>query len=178
MIDRTPPPDIDTIELVSHRRHVHLAILTSVAPSALMLGLSLFTEAAFFLVVILLFVSVGALNYHLTESRPVPRKLRMSPDGIWEEARQGLVRQHGWSDVHTVREHLHTVKGRHRTELHFIDAREPLTLYPYAMQLTACNGQPHLARFSDHLAVTGIRWDRPITYARHIVAQHVPTFRA
>lgn len=44
------------------------------------------------------------------------------------------------------------------------------------MRLTSCHGEPDTGRFSEHLVVTGIRWGRPVTYARHLIARQVPGF--
>ena len=176
MIALTPPEHIDTIERVAHRRDARTALLTTVVPSSVMLLLYLGTGSTFILFPIVLFVAVGVLNDYLTESRPVPRALRISPDGVREETREGLVREHGWADLHSVREHLLTVRGRHRAEVYLHDGRAPLYLYPQAMRLTTCNGEPDAGRFSEQLVVTGIRWGRPVTYARHLIARQVPGF--
>ncbi|MGB0591869.1 MAG: hypothetical protein ACPGU1_19490 [Myxococcota bacterium] len=75
-----------------------------------------------------------------------------------------------------MREHLHILRGRHRTEVYLHDGRAPLYLYPHAMRITSCNGEPDAGHFTDHIMVTGICWDRPVTYARHLIARQVPSF--
>ena len=176
MFDRTPPFDLQALELVSHRRHARIALLSIILPSALMLVLFFATQATFLLFPLPLIIGVSALNFYILDSRPVPRRLQMSPEGIKEETPEGQLREHAWGEVHSVREHLQTLKGRHRTEVYFHDGRAPVYLYPFAMKILSTNGEPDSGRFSDNLVVSGVRWDRPVTYARHIIAQHVPTF--
>jgi hypothetical protein len=166
------------VELEAHRRHVAIALITTVVPSFMLVGLFLVSGQAFWLAPIVLFALVGALNYFLFESRPVPRKVRLGPGGIWVETREGTVRNHAWSEVREVRDHVFALQGRRRMELHFKDDQEPLHLYPYAMELTICNDRPAASRFSDHVVVTGVVWDRPMKLARRVLQEHVPGFRA
>lgn len=168
---------VNMVELEAHRRHVSTVLISSVLPSLVLVGLFAASGQAFWLAPILMFVAVGALNYYLLDSRPVPRKIRLRPEGIWAEDRQGRVRQHAWSEVEEVREHVVALRGRRRIELHFKDGGEPLYLYPYSMNLTMCNDRPADPALSDHVAITGVVWDRPMKLARRVLAQHVPGVR-
>ena len=174
----TNPASVHTVELEAHRRHVAIALITTVVPSFMLVGLFLVSGQAFWLAPIVMFVVVGALNYFLFESRPVPRKVRLGPGGIWVETREGTVRNHAWSEVREVRDHVFALQGRRRTEVHFKGGGEPLHLYPYAMALTMCNDRATESRLGDHLAVTGVVWDRPVRLARQVLQEHVPGFRA
>jgi hypothetical protein len=178
MIFAEAPTNIEAIELASHRRHVTLAIVTTLLPASTLVVLFLLSGAAFWLAPIVLFFFVGWLNYYLMESRPVPKKLRLGAQGIKIETRKGLVREHAWSNVLDIKEHLRTLRGRHRMEVYFKDDSEPLYLYPYAMLLTTCDGQPAEKLFSDHVRTTGVIWDRPMKYARVILDKHIEGFKA
>lgn len=177
MSPSTNPDSVHMVELEAHRRHVAIALITTVVPSFMLVGLFLVSGQAFWLAPIVMFALVGALNYFLFESRPVPRKVRLGPGGIWVETREGTVRNHAWSEVREVRDHVFALQGRRRMELHFKDDGEPLHLYPYAMELTMWNDRPAGSRFSDHMVVTGVVWDRPMKLARRVLQEHVPGFR-
>ncbi|MGB0591870.1 MAG: hypothetical protein ACPGU1_19495 [Myxococcota bacterium] len=81
MFDRTPPDHIDTIELVAHRRHARIALLTTVVPSSVMLVLYLGTGSSFFLFPIALFAAVGALNDSLTGCAQSPERCASAQTG-------------------------------------------------------------------------------------------------
>lgn len=172
------PTNIEAIELASHRRHLTLSIVTTLVPASTLVLFFLLSGEAFWLAPIVLFFFVGGLNYYLMESRPVPRKLRLDSTGIRIETQQGLIREHAWSNVREIKEHLRTVRGRHRMEVYFKDDSEPLYLYPHAMRLTTCDGQLAEKLLSDHIHMTGVTWDRPIKYARVILDKHIEGFKA
>lgn len=178
MIFPDTPQDIESIELRMHRQHVTLITFTILAPILVLIILSLVTGQGFWLAPIVLFLVVGGLNYYLMESRIVPRNLTLGPEGIDFETRQGSIRTYGWNDVTAVKEHLRGLRGRQRMEVYFNDNSEPLYLYPYAMRLTASNGKPAGKHFTDRMRATGVIWDRPIKYARVILAKHVASFKA
>jgi hypothetical protein len=177
MIFPETPTNIEAIELASHRRHLRLAILTTLVPVSTLVLFFFLSGQAFWLAPIVLFFLVGGLNYYLMESRPVPRKLRLDSTGIRIETRQGLVHQHTWSNVREIKEDLRALGGRHRMEVYFKDDSDPLYLYPHAMLLTTCDGQPVEPLLSDKVRMTGVIWDRPVKYARVILAKHVEGFK-
>lgn len=178
MIFPDTPEHIESIELAAHRRYLIIAIATTALPIATLIVFYLVSGQAFWLAPCVLFVFVGGLNYYLMESRPVPKKLRLNQTGIRIETRQGLVREHGWNNVRQIKENLKALRGRHRMEIFFKDDSEPLYLYPHAMQLTTCDGKPAEQLISDNLSVSGVIWDRPVKYARVILAKHVEGFKA
>ncbi len=97
MSSKSPATEIVTIELASDRSHLFgyapsdgrkVLITTIVFPLGL-IALSLLTGQHFRFVPIVLFLFVGGLNHYVLKSRPVPLKLRLDPNGIRIEARQG-----------------------------------------------------------------------------------------
>jgi hypothetical protein len=178
MIFPETPTNIEAIELASHRRHLSLAILTTILPVSTLVVFFILSGQAFWLAPIVLFFFVGGLNYYLMESRPVPKKLRLDQPGIRIETKQGRITEHPWSNVREIKEYLRAVKGRNRMEVYFKDDSEPLYLYPHAMLLTTCDGQPTEKLLSDHIYMTGVIWDRPMKYTRVILEKHIEGFKA
>lgn len=178
MLFSEAPTNIESIELASHRRHLALAILTTVLPVSTLVVFFFVSGQAFWLAPIVLFFLVGGLNYYLMESRPVPKKLRLDSTGIRIETKSGLVCQHAWSNVREIKEDLRALRGRHRMEVYFKDDSDPLYLYPHAMLLTTCDGQPVEPLLSDKVRMAGVIWDRPVKYARVILDKHVQGFKA
>ena len=66
----TNPDSVHMVELEAHRRHVAIALITTLVPSFMLVGLFLVSGQAFWLAPIVMFALVGALNYFLFESRP------------------------------------------------------------------------------------------------------------
>ncbi len=178
MIFTEAPTNIESIELTAHRRHLALAIFTTVLPVFTLVVFFFVSGQAFWLAPILLFFLVGGLNYYLMESRPVPKELRLDSAGIRIETKSGLVCQHAWSNVLEIKEHLRTVRGRHRMEMHFKDDSEPLFLYTQAMNLTVCDGKPVEKGLYDHVQMRVVAWDRPMKYARVMLDKNMESFKA
>ena len=97
MSSKSPATEIVTIELASDRSHLFgyapsdgrkVLITTIVFPLGL-IALSLLTVNISGSYQSYYFLFVGGLNHYVLKSRPVPLKLRLDPNGIRIEARQG-----------------------------------------------------------------------------------------
>ena len=176
MIFTEAPTNIESIELTAHRRHLALAIFTTVLPVFTLVVFFFVSGQAFWIAPIPLFFLVGGLNYYLMESRPVPKKISLDSAGIRIETKSGIVRQHAWNNILEIKEHLRTLRGRHRMEMYFKDDSEPLFLYTQAMNLTVCDGKPVEKGLYDHVQMRGVAWDRPMKYARVIIGNHIDDF--
>ncbi len=176
MPEKEPNSPATMVELQAHRHHVTTVLITSLFPSVVLVGLFAVSGQSFWLFPIVMFCAVGGLNYYVLNSRPVPRTIRLRPDGIRAEDPRGGIREHGWDEVEEVVEHLASLRVRRRMELRFHGDWEPLYLYPYAMNLTMCNGTPTDPQLTDRVAVSGVVWDRPMKLARQVLGRHVPGF--
>ena len=172
------PQDIESVELISHRRHVSNVILSTVMPVFFLFLFFVASGEAFWLAPCLLFVFVGGMNYFIMNARPVPRYVSLDQAGIRFETREGNRHEYAWTDVIELKEHLRELRGRHRMVLSFKDSSETLSLFPQAMLLTTCDGKTAERLITDRFMMKGVVWDRPMKYVRVILEKNIPSFKA